>query len=138
MSFSAAIRRLHLDNDLAPVGYSIDYLSPWSDMWEGSGFTANLKHIFPKQFTLEVSGAYFDKQFVDVEEISGDGTELIWQGERIDQMFTATTVVSKAVNLGDRQLIIPSVTLAYRHNESTIRYLGYEGLQIEIALRAGL
>jgi len=79
MNLSIGHRQLHVDNNLIVLGYTIDYLSPWAELWEGVSFSGSVKHYFPNQLIAELSLAFYDKDFVDVIELSDVTSETYWR-----------------------------------------------------------
>lgn len=125
-------RRLHIENDFAVLGYTIDYLSPWAGLWEGPSYSSTVKHIFPNQLTAELSFAYYDKSYVDVIEFaeSGDGT--FW---RDDQLTTMSLSVSRPVLVQDHRLFTPTVHIGYRQDRSSTDFFDCEDVWASIALK---
>jgi len=135
MNLSIGSRQLHVDNNLTVLGYTIDYLSPWADLWEGVSFSGNVKHYFPSQLITELSLAYYDKNFVDVVELSDVTSETYWQDARGDQLTTLSLTISRPISLQSGKMITPSFFLDYRNNHSSARFFDYENIRASISLR---
>lgn len=135
INLSAGVRILHFDNNLTVLGYTIDYLSPWADLWEGGSFSARLKHYFPSQLILELSGAYFDKQFVDVVELSDSSNETYWQDGREDKLTTAGLSLARPISLKSGGMLTPSLYVGYRNNSSTADYFSYDNFSASLSLK---
>jgi len=137
LNLSASHRRLDLPADYTFYGYTIDYLSPWSDLWEGSSFSAGLKHFFPNQITTEFAIAYADKDFVDVVEQADDGTEYL-QNARNDRQTSLSLAVTRPLVLKSGQLLTPSLVIGYRDNNSTEPYFDHEAVSASLSLKIQL
>lgn len=135
INLSAGHRQLHLDNDYAVLGYTVDYLSPWSNLWEGTSLSGGLKHILPKQVIAELSLAYYDKNYVDVIELSDDTSEKYWQDARYDQLTTLSLAISRSISLESGTMITPSIHLGYRKNQSSTGFFDYEDIQASFSLK---
>jgi hypothetical protein len=131
LKISAGYRRLHVNNDYTVIGYTIDYLSPWADLWEGISFSSGLKHFFPKQIITELSFAYFDKSFVDVIELGENTGETYW---RDDRLTTLSLTISRPVSMQSGKLLTPSFYLGYRNNQSSIGFFDYDDILATISL----
>ena len=138
MNLSVGNRQLHVGNDYAVLGYSVDYLSPWADLWEGSNLSSSVKHFFPNQLTTELSFAYYDKSFVDVIEFAESTGGTFWRDDRNDQLTTLSLSISRPVLLQDRKLFTPTIHLGYRQNHSSTEYFDYEDIWASISLRVAL
>ncbi len=138
LNLSIGHRQLHVDNDYTVLGYTIDYLSPWTNLWEGMNYSGGLKHIFPKQITAELSCAYFDKSFIDVIELGEVTSETYWRDTRDDQLTTLSFSISKAVSLQNGKQLTPSIYFGYRKNQSSTGFFNYEDLSASISLKIGL
>lgn len=134
ISLSVGHRQLHVDNNFTALGYTIDYLSPWADLWQGLSISGSVKHFFPHQFVVELSGAYFDKEFVDVLELDDEGTETYWADSRDDRLTVVNLKFSRPISLKDNTSMTPTVQLGYRRNESTVGYFDYEDLTATLSL----
>ncbi len=134
LKFSFGHRRLHVDNNYAVLGYTIDYLSPWSDLWEGSSLSAGLKQIFPHQIIANLSFAYFDKSYVDVIEFGDTDIESYWIDTRDDQLSTLSLSISRPVLLPSGKQLTPTLYLGYRNNQSSIEFFDYEDIQASFTL----
>ncbi|MEZ5357260.1 MAG: hypothetical protein R3F48_00425 [Candidatus Zixiibacteriota bacterium] len=138
LSLSFGQRMLHINNDFAAYGYTIDYLSPWSDLWEGTIAFGNIKHFFPKQVIAELGFSYVDKSFVDVIETDGEATETYWQNSRDDKQTAVSLAISRAISLDKNKMIKPTVSVSYRRNESTAEYYDYDDIQASLTLNITL
>ena len=135
INLSAGMRTLHFDHDLTVLGYTIDYLSPWADLWEGGSVSVGLKHFFPSQLILELSGAYYDKQFVDVVELSDVSNETYWQDGREDKLATAGLSLARPITLKAGGMLTPSVFVGYRNNVSTADQFDYDNFNGSFSLK---
>lgn len=138
LNLSIGHRQLHVDNDYTVLGYTIDYLSPWTDLWGGMNISGGLKHFFPKQITTELSFAYFDKSFVDVIELGEITGETYWRDTRDDQLTTLSLSISKPVSLQNGKQLSPSIYLGYRKNQSSAGFFDYEDIMTSISLKISL
>jgi hypothetical protein len=136
VSFSFGHRLLHVDNGYTVFGYTVDYLSPWADLWEGPSFSSSVKHFFPNQLTTELSLAYYDKDFVDVVEVSDVTSETYWQNAREDQLTTLSLIISKPISLQSGKMIIPSLFIGYRNNQSSTGFFDHGDIQASLSLKA--
>jgi len=128
LSFSGGYRQLNVGADYAALGYTIDYLSPWSDLWEGHSVSATLKHIFPKQVKLELAVAWYDKQFVDVIELDENQQTTITRDSRDDNLFTSSATIARPILLRTGRLLTPTVSIGYRQNRSSADYYDYNDM----------
>ncbi len=147
LNISFGHRRLHLDSDYAVRGYSIDYLSPWSDLWEGVSLSGGLKHFFPSQITTELSFSYFDKSYVDVieleitEEVGETGTIIesnYWRDRRDDRLTNLSLSVSRPFALQNGKQITPLFNIGYRQNRSSNELYDYKDIMASISVQLGL
>jgi len=138
MNLSIGSRQLHVRSGYAVLGYSVDYLSPWADLWEGPSLSGSVKHFFPDQFTTELSFGYYDKSFVDVIEFAESSGETFWRDDRNDQLTTLSLSISRPVLFQDRKLFTPTINLGYRQNHSSTEYFDYEDVWASISLRVAL
>jgi hypothetical protein len=138
INFSIGHRQLHVDNNFAVPGYTIDYLSPWSDLWEGTSLSSSVKHFFPNQLIAELSLAHYHKEYVGVMELSPDTGETYWQGNRSDQLTTFSINVSRPISLQRGKTITPSVFLGYWKNRSTAELFDYKDIRVSLALRISI
>jgi hypothetical protein len=138
MNLSVGHRQLQVGNDYAVLGYSVDYLSPWADLWEGQYLSGSVKHFFPNQFTTELSFAYFDKSFVDVIEVVESSGETFWRDDRNDDLTTLSLSISRPVLIQEDRLFTPTIHLGYRQNQSSTEYFDYEDVWASISLRVSL
>ncbi|MBU0984264.1 MAG: hypothetical protein KKA42_10375 [candidate division Zixibacteria bacterium] len=129
INLSYGQRQLHVDNDLTVLSYTIDYLSPWADLWEGISLSGTIKHFFPGQWITEFSAAYFDKDFVDVAEPDDDTGDTYWQDSRRDKLTALSLTVSKPVTMSNSRTITPSLSLGYRNNQSSSAFFNYEDVR---------
>lgn len=135
MNLSVGHRKLHVNQDYAVLGYTIDYLSPWSELWEGESFSSGLKHIFSNQIIGEFSFAYYDKNYVDVIELVETSDETYWREVRIDQLTTLSAAFSKSFSMPENKQLTPSMSISYRNNSSTSDYFDYNNLQLSFSLK---
>ena len=138
LNLSVGRRQLHVANDYTVLGYTIDYLSPWADLWDGTSVSAGLKHFFPRQITTELSFAYFVKTFVDVIELSETTDETYWRDTRDDQLTALSLSVSRPVTLKNGKLLTPVLRVGYRRNQSSIGYFDYEDLSAWFSMKIAL
>ncbi|RKX22697.1 MAG: hypothetical protein DRP35_01325 [Candidatus Zixiibacteriota bacterium] len=138
LNLSLGHRQLHLDNDYTVLGYTIDYLSPWSDLWEGMSFSGGLKHFFPKQITTKLSFAYYDKRFIDVVELDEFTSGTYWQDTRDDQLSILSLSISKPILIQSNKMFTPFLYFEYRKNESTIRFFNYENIMVSVSLKMAI
>ena len=132
------LTRLHLDNDYTVLGYTIDYLSPWADLWEGISFSGGLKHFFPRQIMAELSVAYYGKSFVDVVELGEVSSETYWRDARGDQLTTLSLSISRPVSMQNGKILTPSLYLGYRKNQSSSGFFDYDDIMASISLKITL
>lgn len=135
VNFSAGHRWLQVDNDYAVPGYTIDYLSPWRDLWEGTSFSARIKHFFPGQVTGEIAVAYSDREFVDVVELLDADSETFWREARNDQLTSLSMSAARSFALRSGQVVSPTVLMSYRKNESSAGFYDFEDLSVSLALK---
>jgi len=138
MNFSVGHRQLHVDNDYTVLGYTIDYLSPWADLWEGMSISGGLKHFFPKQITTELAFAYYDKSFVEAIELDGIASETYWQDTRDDRLTTLSLSLSRPVSLQNGKQLTPLIHLGYRKNQSSTGFFDYEDISASVSLKIAL
>lgn len=138
LRLSAGYRQLHMDDEYTLLGYSIDYLSPWSDLWEGASLSGSIKHFFPKQVGCEVSFSYQDKTFADVIEADDMTDDAYRTGSRVDRLSSVACTVWRPVQTGRKTLITPELSLGYRNNRSSDDYFDYEDFQASISVKIGL
>ena len=138
LNLSGGRRMLHLGSDYAAPGYSIDYLSPWTDLWDGSSFSGGLKHFFPAQFMAEAAVAYYDKSFVETVEYDAALDETYRQDSRVDQLTTLSLSLSRPVSLDSGKLFTPQLFIGYRINQSSLDNYDYDDIQVALSLRVGL
>jgi hypothetical protein len=138
MNLAIGHRQLHVGNNFTVAGYTIDYLSPWAELWEGTSLSGNVKHFFPNQWIAELSMAYFDKDYVDVVDLSDGDGETYWRVARSDQLATLSFSISRPISLHGGKTITPSVFLGYRQNQSTAEFFDHEDVAVSIALRIAL
>lgn len=131
LNLSAGYRQLLIENDFSVPGYTIDYLSPWADLWEGASISGNIKHFFPHQIIGEISAAYYDKEFAEVIELSGDE---YWTDKRSDRMTDLSIKISRPFGLQNGGQLRPSLNINYRLNESTSDYFDYDSFQASLFL----
>lgn len=117
----------HQDNFMAN-DFELDNLSPFSNLWEGSGVSAYMKHFFPHQFTLVLSGGYLDKSFIDVVSYTDTTLTTIQTSSRDDQNIYIYTSLSKPIAIGDANILTPSVIVRYSSNSSSDPLYDYSGL----------
>ena len=134
LSVSLGQRRLHLDDAIAIPGYSIDYLSPWRELWDGTSISTVVKHHFPKQVTVEIGAAYYDKAFVDVVEFDDLLGESYWLSSREDNFATFQISIARPVSMQNNSLITPNLSVTYAHNQSTLDYYDYGDLSVFLSL----
>lgn len=138
LTLSAAHRELTMDENLMLYGYSIDYLSPWSNLWEGLSLSAGLKHFFPHQWIAGISGGYYDKDFAPVMDADETGSLISWSDNRSDQLTTVSFSLARPVTLRSGKLITPSLTAGYRRNQSTVSYFDYDDVWTSFSLNMTL
>ena len=136
MNLSVGHRQLHVDSDYAVLGYTIDYLSPWSDLWEGPSLSGGLKHFFPNQIATELTVAYFEKSFVDVLETAEMKGDPYWRDTRDDRLTTLSASIWRPITLKNEKQLIPSINIGYRKNQSSAGFFEYEGIQASFSLKA--
>ena len=135
VNFSAGHRWLQVDSDYAVPGYTIDYLSPWRDLWQGTSFSAGIKHFFPGQVTGEIAVAYSDREFVDVIELQETDSETLRREARDDQLTSLSMSAAKSFALRSGRVVSPTVFMAYRKNESSAGFYDYEDLSVSLTLK---
>ena len=134
ISLSGGYRHVEIDNDFSVQGYSIDYLSPWAELWEGGSLSGTVKHFFPKQITTEITAAYYDKNFVDIIELD-ELLNATYPGEsRVDRLTTISASFSRPFVIDHTALLKPTVFIGYRHNNSTIEKYTYDTMRFSLAL----
>ncbi len=138
MSLSGGYRQLNVDAGYAALGYTIDYLSPWSDLWEGYSVSATLKHIFPKQVKLEMAAAWYDKQFVDVIELDANQGTTYARDSRDDNLFTSSVTIARPILLRNGKLLTPTLSVGVRQNQSTADYYEYDDFWGALSLNVAL
>lgn len=126
INLSTGYRLLHVDRDFAALGYTIDHLSPWSELWEGASVSSEIKHYFPRQIIAELSVAYFEKSYVDVIEFDGNSDDPFWKDSRDDKLVRSILTISRPVSLKGDKLLTPSLELGYRHNQSSTKFFEYD------------
>lgn len=136
VNFSAGHQWLQVDNGYAVPGYTIDYLSPWRDLWEGYSFSAGLKHFFPNQITGEITAAYSDREFVDVIELQDADSETFRREARYDQLTSFSMSAAKSFALKSGPVVSPTVFMTYRKNKSSAGFYDYEDLSVSLTLKA--
>ena len=135
LNLSFGHRALLVNNEFAVPGYTVDYLSPWSDLWEGNSVSATLKHFFPGQVTTEFSAAYFDKSYVDAIESVDEASDTFVLQSRDDQLTTATLSLARPILLQNGHLLTPMISAGYRQNASSIDSYDYQDFWTSLSLK---
>ncbi len=138
LNLSAGYRQLHVDNELTVMGYSIDYLSPWAELWEGKSVSVSFKRYFPYQFITEFSAGYYGKNFVDVLETNDGTDEEYLQDARQDKLTTLSFNISRPISLQGSRLITPSLFLGYRNNRSSADLFSYDDFSAALSMKISL
>lgn len=138
VNLSVGRRFMHLDGQYVAPGYTVDFLSPWADLWSGRSFSCGLKHFFPGQLTAEVSAVYLDKAFIDAYELASSDDGAYERYSRDDQMTTVSLSLSRVVSLGPGTRLIPSLKAGYRDNRSSLALFDYHDYWASLSLSAGL
>lgn len=132
-------RRLLRYSSYRPIaGYSIDYLSPWSELWHGAGISAGLKHHFAGQVTLTIQGELVNKSYVDAIEYDIDGSEEYQLTSREDTNLNIQASLSKSISAGKGTRFIPVAKIVYAHNNSSHGFFSYDALSMSIILNLHL
>ena len=138
MNLSIGHRQLHLANDYTVPGYTIDYLSPWADLWEGVSLSGGVKHFFPNQWISQLTFAYNDKRFIDVVEIGEDTSDTYRMDNRDDQLISLSLIISRPLSMQNSKQLTPSFHLDYIKNNSSSEYFNYDNIQASIGLKLSL
>lgn len=119
---------LQSHNNFTITGYSIDYLSPWSSLWNGHALSAGMKYIMKSLIIMELSGQYADKQYVSTYETDpvGNGNNYTLN-TRADQYSELSVKFSKTV-LTETMICKPSVIVSYINNSSTNSLYDYDAV----------
>lgn len=132
LSLSTLYRDLKNNTEFNISGYTIDNLSPWASLWDGYIFTANLKSYLPKQYTLELSASYNDKEYVkniDYTDSTISNTETYL---RTDQNRSVELKLYKTI-LTEKSIITPTLQLLYINNSSNMSYYGSETISVNLS-----
>lgn len=135
MNIAIGHRQLQVASDYVAPGYTIDYLSPWSNLWEGPSISAGIKHFFLHQVTAEMSFAWLDKSYVDVVEYDAEDESTSDAISRDDRLTTVSLALARPFLLNNGNLLTPSLQLGYRDNESSLDQYRYADLWGSLALR---
>lgn len=116
-------------------GFSINYLSPWSSLWEGWTWGTNFKAYPGRDFILESGVGYADKNFIENLEsiVVGDSTETFTQ-ERSDQRVSLYLNIQRPFRAGSGLLIRPSVQISWVDNSSNVELFDYSYVDISAGL----
>jgi len=136
--FSVGHRILHMDDDLAIPGYTIDYLSPWADLWEGTSISGGVKLFFPGQVMTQLSCSYYDKTFVEAVELDDTTGDTYIRNSRSDRLTAISLMISRPVSFSQGQHLTPSASLGMRKNQSSLAYYDYTDLSVSLALTMSL
>ncbi|KAA3630866.1 MAG: hypothetical protein DWP97_14415 [Calditrichaeota bacterium] len=129
------LHRIISDKDqFAVAGYTVDYLSPWSSLWDGERVSLSIKKIFPKEITMVLYGSYFEKSYVPVIDVnpSSDVSRL----RRSDENVYAAVTLSKNIYFTNT-LLTPSVDVSYTDNRSNLSLYEYDKLLVMLSLSYG-
>jgi hypothetical protein len=129
---------LQHEGALTVAGYSIDYLSPWGELWDGSSLSVRLKHYFPGQFIVVLNGNIFDKSYLDVVEYSSSSEDEYWFNSRYDKHYSLQTSLSKAITIGSGRSLIPSLNVGYLYNSSTNDFYDFNAVSVSLTVNIPL
>lgn len=135
MNIAVGHRRLRVESDYVASGYTIDYLSPWSNLWEGPSISGGIKHFFPHQVTAEMAFAWLDKSYVDVVEYDLENDTASAAISRDDRLTTVSLALARPFLLNNGSLLTPSLQLGYRDNLSSLEQYHYADLWGSLAVR---
>ena len=131
----AYLHRMIADKDqFAVAGYTVDYLSPWSSLWDGDRVSLSIKKIFPKEITMVLYGSYFEKSYVPVIDINS--TSDLSRLRRNDENLYAAVTLSKNVYFTNT-LLTPSIDISYTDNRSNLSLYEYDKLLVMLSLSYG-
>ncbi len=139
-------RRLFVEQaDSVVYGFSVDYLSPWTSMWEGASFGARIKHFPGLDFIVETGFAYTDKEYIQSLDIiivpdpdNPDGVvEDYVLNQRNDERTSLYVQVQRPFSTSSRLMIRPSIQIRWIDNQSTdLRYdYSYPDVQLGVIVR---
>ncbi|UCG62412.1 MAG: hypothetical protein JSV52_03760 [Candidatus Zixiibacteriota bacterium] len=108
-------------------GFSVDYLSPWSSLWGGQSFGANIKNFPGGDFIIESGFTLFFKEYSQDYESQ----------KRDDDRVSVYFQVQRPFSTGSGMLIKPMLQLHWVNNSSSVsRYdYSYYDVQFGISLR---
>lgn len=131
-------RQLDRTNTFAIPGYSIDYLSPWADLWEGSSISATAKHYFPRQISLEIGAIFSMKSYADVMEYSETESNTYQISSRDDNYLSIRFSFSKSITMSPNSILLPALEIGYIHNNSTSDLFDYDSPLVTFSMSARL
>ncbi|UCD62608.1 MAG: hypothetical protein JSW34_07505 [Candidatus Zixiibacteriota bacterium] len=128
--------------DSVIYGFTIDYLSPWSSLWEGPTLGAYIKSYPGKDFIVEGGFSYIDKEFVKNLEVvtyedPNDSTLLVTDfvlQQRSDQRFNLYVRLQRPISASSGTLIKPMVQLAWVDNKSNQGLFEYSYFDINLSV----
>ena len=122
-------RYLDTDENAYMPGFTIDYLSPWSTLWDGELINISLKKIFPKQFVMSLSAAYNEKSYIDQYE-SDLALEPVYTIFSRDDIARSLSVQIEKKYFKETSLIIPRFTISYHDNSSSLDLYDFDKIFI--------
>lgn len=131
--------------DWVVYGFSVDYLSPWTSMWDGPSIGGRIKHFPGSDFVVEAGFAYTDKEYVQsldviIQEDPEDPEATIEDyviNQRNDSRTSIYVQVQRPFSTKSRLMVRPSIQIRWINNQSTdLRYdYSYPDVQLNIYVR---
>lgn len=124
-------RLLETEDGTYMDGFTIDYLSPWSTLWDGEDVGLSLKKILPKQFVMSLGASYSEKSYIDQREI--DEFEVTSYNSR-DDISKLFSIQLEKKYFKESSLIIPRFTISYLENSSSMDLYNFDKISFNGAI----
>ncbi|UCE25339.1 MAG: hypothetical protein JSU74_04655 [Candidatus Zixiibacteriota bacterium] len=139
-------RRLFVEQaDSVVYGFTVDYLSPWTSMWEGTSLSARVKHFPGLDFIVESGFAYTDKEYIQSLDVvilpDPEDPEAVIEdyvlNQRNDERMAVFVKLQRPFSTGSRLMVRPSLQIRWIDNQSTdLRYdYSYPDVQLGVIVR---
>ncbi|MEW6411580.1 MAG: hypothetical protein AB1483_03800 [Candidatus Zixiibacteriota bacterium] len=117
--FSAYFSQKYFAKDVESIiyGFSVDYLSPWYNLWDGWSAGANIKNYPGKSFILELGGSYTYKNYVPNLDVIGESIVI---EQRDDERSVAYVRIQRPFSFSNGNLIRPTVQFSWVDNSSDL------------------
>ena len=134
LKITALHRQLYYSEYRSVACYTIDYLSPWAQLWHGSGISAGIKHIFNHQVTLAINGEYINKSFIDAIDYGADETEGYQLNPREDTNLALYAALSKSISVGSGARLVLTTKIGWTENSSSYDLFDYNAFSASISI----